>query len=179
VNDRHRRRLTGLALGGALTRIDALEREVRDGRARERNLGERVDSLSGSLTKAWREIEGLRSLRFGSFVRTPDEKGASARSPGLPRVLVRPLPAPTARDPGERKRVPAAAAAERLGLAAQTIRRLVAAGELEGLAVPMPDSGRRVWTVTLDSLERFERAAADAVGAPGAREGAVTGLRRR
>jgi len=160
---RHRERAQGLTLGDLLRRVADLEREVRDGRARERDLRERVDSLSRSLTKTWREIEGLRSLRFEM----------------VPRVLVRPLPAPTARDPGERKRVPAAAAAERLGLAAQTIRRLVAAGELEGLAVPMPDSGRRVWTVTLDSLERFERAAADAVGAPGAREGAVTGLRRR
>jgi hypothetical protein len=75
------------------------------------------------------------------------------------------------------RRVPAVAAARRLGLAPATVRRMVAEGRLEGLAIE--SGGRRLWTVNLSSLERLERGAPGAPdasedgfpGAPRAREG--------
>lgn len=73
-------------------------------------------------------------------------------------------------------RVPVVTAARRLGLSTASVRRLIAAGDLAGAALQLPDRERRVWVVDLASVERFERAAGavDAemrlIPGPGARE---------
>lgn len=74
------------------------------------------------------------------------------------------------------RRVPAAAAARRLGLSPASVRRLVESGALDGAALRLPDRERRVWVVSLESLERFERQAS-APGAAGAPDRAAAGRR--
>lgn len=70
------------------------------------------------------------------------------------------------------RRVPAVTAALRLGVGPATIRRRIADGTLDGLAIR--SGGRRRWTVTLASLEALERGAP---GAPGAENRAAAGRR--
>ena len=77
----------------------------------------------------------------------------------------------------ETRRVPAVAAARRLGLSLASVRRLVESGALAGEALHLPDRERRIWVVELQSLQRFE-AAGGAVGALGAGEGAISRPRR-
>ena len=78
----------------------------------------------------------------------------------------------------ETRRVPAVAAARRLGLSLASVRRLVESGALAGEALHLPDRERRVWVVELESLQRFE-GAGGAVGAPGAGNRLLTGRARR
>jgi hypothetical protein len=75
----------------------------------------------------------------------------------------------------EAKRVPTTAAAERLGVAPVTIRRMLEAGALEGLKVALPESERCVWTVEVASLERFERSSSVAPVATERRQARKTG----
>jgi len=76
-------------------------------------------------------------------------------------------------------RMPTTAAAKRLGLSPASVRRLIEAGELEGLALQLQGSSRKVWVVELQSLERFERARGVPVGALGAASDRIAGQRSR
>lgn len=68
------------------------------------------------------------------------------------------------------RRVPAAAAARRLGVSPATVRRRIADGTLDGIVVEA--AGRKRWAVGEEALERLEHGAP---GAPGARNGAAAG----
>jgi hypothetical protein len=78
--------------------------------------------------------------------------------------------------PDESGRVPASVAADRLGVAPVTVRRMVEDGALEGLAMRLPDRERLVWVVEVASLERFEQDSV-ATGARGVTTPSIIGQR--
>jgi hypothetical protein len=131
-------------------------------------LAQRLDRLAGALEQRDRELVATRQTlatlwaRVERLERRAQRGAAPARPEPAPRAEQAPLSAP--------ERVPAAAAARRLGLAPATVRRMVAEGRLDGLAIEA--GGRRLWTVSLDSLARLERGA---VGAPDATDPRISG----
>jgi hypothetical protein len=141
--DAERRQLLA-AVAGLARRVEALEAR----RFAERELLARTDSLSSAVAMLWNRVERL------------ERQGRLA--PPAPVQIGTTLSRNEAPTP---ERIPAAAAARRLGLAPSTVRRLVSAGDLEGLAVKLPDRARRVWVVDVASVERLEREAAALPGA--------------